>query len=62
MSCCDTLEEKNIQLRYDCGELRSHVLDLEIEVERLRKEIVEVVFDEHESVYEMKQALVKVIE
>jgi len=39
MSCCDTLEEKNIQLRYDCGELRSHVLDLEIEVKRLREGI-----------------------
>jgi len=32
------------------------------ELKRLRKAIVEVVFDEHESVYEMKQALVKVIE
>lgn len=39
MSCCDTLEEKNIQLRYDCGELRSHVLDLEIEVKRLREQL-----------------------
>jgi len=42
MSCCDTLEEKNIQLRYDCGELRSHVLDLEIEVKRLREAIADV--------------------
>tara|TARA_R100001443_G_scaffold34866_2_gene48615 strand:+ start:75 stop:356 length:282 start_codon:yes stop_codon:yes gene_type:complete len=32
------------------------------EVKRLRKAIIEVTFDEHESVYEMKQALVKVIE
>ena len=32
------------------------------EIKQLRKAIVEVVFDEHESVYEMKQALVKVIE
>jgi len=32
------------------------------EVKRLRKAIIEVAFDEHESVYEMKQALVKVIE
>ena len=42
MSCCDTLEEKNIQLRYDCGELRSHVLDLEIEVKRLREQYNEI--------------------
>ena len=32
------------------------------EVKRLRKAIIEVAFDEHESVYEMKQALVRVIE
>tara|TARA_R110000796_G_scaffold120666_3_gene234837 strand:- start:213 stop:506 length:294 start_codon:yes stop_codon:yes gene_type:complete len=32
------------------------------EVERLRKAIIEVAFDKHESVYEMKQALVEVIE
>ena len=32
------------------------------EVKRLRKRIIQVAFDEHESVYEMKQALVKVIE
>ena len=32
------------------------------EVKRLRKAIIKVAFDEHESVYEMKQALVKVIE
>ena len=49
MSCCDTLEEKNIQLRYDCGELRSHVLDLEIEVKRLRQEINQLPIDLHES-------------
>tara|TARA_Y100001973_G_C5207076_1_gene342294 strand:+ start:1070 stop:1228 length:159 start_codon:yes stop_codon:yes gene_type:complete len=35
---------------------------LEDEVRRLRKAIIEVAFDKHESVYEMKQALVKVIE
>ncbi len=29
------------------------------EVKRLRKAIIEVAFDKHESVYEMKQALVK---
>ena len=29
---------------------------------RLRKAIIKVAFDKHESVYEMKQALVKVIE
>ena len=62
MSCCDTLSEKNNQLRYDYVELMSKELDLEIEVKRLRKAIIEVAFDEHESVYEMKQALVKVIE
>ena len=32
------------------------------EVKRLRKAIIKVAFDEHESVYEMKQALVEVIE
>ena len=32
------------------------------EVKRLREAIIKVAFDEHESVYEMKQALVKVIE
>ena len=31
------------------------------EVKRLRKAIIKVAFDEHESVYEMKQALVEVI-
>tara|TARA_R100000005_G_C4817106_1_gene100404 strand:- start:1 stop:195 length:195 start_codon:yes stop_codon:yes gene_type:complete len=36
--------------------------DLLAEVKRLRKAIIEVAFDEHESVYEMKQALVEVIE
>ena len=37
-------------------------VDLLAEVKRLRKAIIEVAFDEHESVYEMKHALVKVIE
>ena len=32
------------------------------EVKRLRKAIIEVALDKHESVYEMKQALVEVIE
>ena len=32
------------------------------EIKRLRKAIIKVAFDKHESVYEMKQALVKVIE
>tara|TARA_B100001939_G_scaffold292974_1_gene265357 strand:+ start:3399 stop:3641 length:243 start_codon:yes stop_codon:yes gene_type:complete len=32
------------------------------EVKRLRKAIIKVAFDEHESVFEMKHALVRVIE
>ena len=36
--------------------------ELLTEVKWLRKAIIEVAFDKHESVYEMKQALVKVIE
>ena len=36
--------------------------ELIAEVKRLRKTIIEVALDKHESVYEMKQALVKVIE
>jgi hypothetical protein len=49
MSCCDTLSEKNNQLRYDYVELMSKELDLEIEVKRLRQEINQLPIDLHES-------------
>jgi len=42
MSCCDTLSEKNNQLRIDYVELMSKELDLEIEVKRLREGILHV--------------------
>ncbi|MEK9698999.1 MAG: hypothetical protein VW270_24695 [Candidatus Poseidoniales archaeon] len=44
------------------GDLVEYISNLIAEVKRLRKAIIKVAFDEHESVYEMKQALVKVIE
>ena len=44
------------------GKLAQDAPLLLAEVKRLRKAIIKVAFDEHESVYEMKQALVEVIE
>jgi hypothetical protein len=43
-------------------ELFDTLKDLIAEIKRLRKAIIEVAFDKHESVYEMKQALVEMIE
>ena len=39
MSCCDTLSEKNNQLRIDNIELKSKEFDLELKVLRLQKEV-----------------------
>ena len=39
MSCCDTLSEKYNQLNYDYVELMSKEFDLQIEIERLHKEV-----------------------
>lgn len=52
---------KNTLSKVDAQLIADAPLLLE-EVKRLRKAIIKVAFDEHESVYEMKQALVRVIE
>ena len=61
-----TLDRRLVDVQADIPEhylqlLQDAPLLLE-EVKRLRKAIIKVAFDEHESVYEMKQALVEVIE
>ena len=38
MTCCDTLSEKNNQLKIDISKLMSREFDLECEVKRLRED------------------------
>jgi len=38
MTCCDTLSEKNNQLKIDISKLMNREFDLECEVERLRED------------------------
>ena len=38
MSCCDTLSEKNNQLKIDISELANKEFDLQLEVKRLRED------------------------
>lgn len=40
MTCCDTLSEKNNQLKIDISELVNREFDLECEVKRLRERLI----------------------
>ena len=54
MTCCDTLSEKNNQLKIDISKLVNREFDLECEVERLRKQLLQGVMYMHISCKQTK--------
>ena len=45
MTCCDTLSEKNNQLKIDISKLMNREFDLECEVERLREQVRDLEYE-----------------
>ena len=47
MTCCDTLSEKNNQLKIDISKLENKEFDLQLEVKRLREQLLQGVMYMH---------------